>query len=353
MTRIHRQIIGWIVVVGLVGALVPVDNAVNYQRLVLGLNRPMPLTKIVEFDPTAVTGIVVGAILGGFREVAASMLWMKTDEMWHSGQGTGVRALNLMRTVTLLDPHWLEPWRITGWHLAYNLYVETKDPELRAKYLQMGAACLKEGISWNPDRYDLYFELGWTYFDKIKDYDEAAKWLGAAIQFEHPEYIERLIAHAYERIPDIPRALDWYDYCLKRNPEDHTAVGATLTIRERYLPAWRAMDEGRFDEAIKMVDEYLAIEPNNTIPLHMKALIFERAGRLEKALEIWELAGKTSALDEYARARAIEVSKKLGKPLPEQASHIFMQLEEQQRQKELMRHGGQMAVPTPQVPGAK
>jgi tetratricopeptide (TPR) repeat protein len=345
----YRKVIGWALVVVLVVALVPVDKSVNYERLVLGLNRPMPLTKIVEFDPTAVTGVVIGAILGGFREVAASMLWMKTDQMWHSGEGTGIKALNLMRTVTLLDPHWLEPWRITGWHLAYNLYVETKDPAQRAKFLNMGVDCLKEGISWNPDRYDLYFELGWTYFDKVKDYDEAAKWLGAAIQFDHPEYIERLIAHAYERIPDIPRALDWYDYCLKRNPADHTAVGATITIRERYLPAWRLMEQKKYDEAIREVDKYLAVEPNNTIPLHMKAFVFEKSGNLDKALEMWTLAGKVSAMDEYARTRAVDVANKLGKPLPGGASYIFEQQEQEKQRREQMQRGAgnTMAVPTP------
>ena len=30
------------------------------------------------------TGVIVGAMLG-FREVAASMLWMKTHSMWHTG----------------------------------------------------------------------------------------------------------------------------------------------------------------------------------------------------------------------------------------------------------------------------
>ena len=349
MTSINRQIIGWLTVVILVVALIPIDNSVTYERLVLGLNRPMPLTKIVEFDPTAVTGIIVGAVLGGFREVAASMLWMKTDQMWHSGEGTGVKALNLMRTVTLLDPHWLEPWRITGWHLAYNLYVETKDPAQRATYLRMGIDCLKEGISWNPDRYDLYFELGWTYFDKVKDYDEAAKWLGAAIQFEHPEYIERLIAHAYERIPDVPKALDWYDYCLKRNPDDHTAVGATETIRQRYLKAWRLTDEKHYDEAIKELDNYLSVEPKNTIALHMKAYIYEKSGDLNKALEVWQFAGANSAMDEYARTKALEVAGKLGKALPAGASYLFEQQELQRQQLEQQRRGGgdRMSVPTP------
>ncbi len=325
---------GWALVLLLVFALQPLSDSVNYDRLVLGLRSPTPMTKIIEFDPTAVTGVIAGAILGGFREVGASMLWMKTHEMWDKGEGASAEALNLMRTVTLLDPHWLEPWRITGWHLCYNLYVETEDPEMQAKYLKLGINALKEGISWNPDRYDLYFELGWTFFDKVRDYHQASKWLGAAIQFEHPEYIERLIAHGWERLPDMPRALDWYDYCIKRDPSDGTAAGATLTIRERYMYAWRLMEEKKFDEAEDEINANLAIMPTNLLALHTKAHILEEAGRLQQALDVWELAANTSALNHHARVKVAEVSRKLGKEAPEHASDIYLE-----------QHRSEVAVP--------
>lgn len=329
------KIIGWTLVVGFLVLLQPLNESVYYDRLVLGLRRPTPITKLVEFDPTAITGVIAGAILGGFRELAASMLWMKTHEMWDSGEGASLKALNLMRTVTLLDPHWLEPWRITGWHLCYNLYVETDDPAQRAEFLRLGVNALKEGISWNPDRYDLYFELGWTFFDKIKNYPEAAKWLGAAIQFEHPEYIERLIAHGWERLPDMPKALDWYDFCIKRDPADHTAHGATITIRERYLWAWRLTEMGRYDEALDEINKCLAVDPNRNLAIHMKGWIYEQAGRLKEALDTWSLAAKV-ALDFHAKAKVAELSRKLGLPAPAEASDIFM---ERQRKR------GEMAVP--------
>jgi len=265
------RIVGWLLAIAMLFAIHPLDQSLQYDRLVLGLRQPTPWFQIVarasggdtELAVTGVTGVIVGAALGGFREVAASMLWMKTHEYWHKGHGTQAKALWLMRLVTLLDPHWLEPWRITAWHLAYNLYVETDDPALQAKYLQMGVECLKEGISWNPDRYDLYLELGWTLFDKVKDYEEAPKWFRAAMRYPHPEYVDRLVGHAYERMPDIPRALDAYDYCMKRNPLDQTAVGATLTIRERYLPAWDLAEQGSYDEALDYVEEARRRMPQN------------------------------------------------------------------------------------------
>ena len=327
------QIIGWVVLVALVAGLQPLSQSVEYDRIVLGMKTPTPLTKMVDFDPTAVTGVIMGAALGGFQGIAASMLWMKMEELWDSGKGTWLACLNVMRTVTLLDPHWLEPWKILGWHLSYNMYVETKDPVRQADYLGKGLAALKEGLSWNPNTYEMYFELAWTYFDKVRDYEEATKWFAAAIEFPHPEFIERMIAHSYERLPDIDRALDWYDYCLKRNPSDETARGATTTIRLRYLPGWRLMQAGQYDEALKKIDQYLEVEPNDLIALHVKAHIYEVAGREREALDTWRLAGRLSQMDQQARRRANELAAKLGVPLTPREQQVPSFLLEQEEQR--------------------
>lgn len=334
MSETTKRIIAAVLLVGLFGGLQPLNESLSTERLIRGYARPTQVTRILQYDAPAMTGVIVGAMLGGFREVAASMLWMKTHSMWHKGEGTYWDALYLMRMTTLLDPHWLEPWRITAWHCAYNLYVETDDPAEQARMLQLGVDVLKEGISWNPDRFDLYFELGWTYFDKIRDYDEAARWLGAATKFEHPEYIERIIAHGYERLPDMPEALKWYDYCLKRRPSDGTAKGATMTIRERYLPAWRLMEQGRYDEATEAIDEYLTVAPTSTLALHVKAHILEQKGDLVRARETWRLAAEGSALNHHARYKVAELSERLGLPVPEHPTYLYKQ---QQREMAIQR----------------
>lgn len=339
--RREVQIIGWVMAIVLVLGIQPVSKKVEYNRIVLGMKTPTPLTKMVDFDPTAITGVIMGAALGGFQGIAASMMWMKMEELWDSGRGTWLACLNVMRTVTLLDPHWLEPWKILGWHLAYNLYVETKDPAQQAEYLRKGLDALKEGISWNPNTYELYFELAWTYFDRVRDYEQATKWFTAALQFPHPEFIERMIAHAYERMPDIDRALDWYDYCLKRNPTDGTALGATTTIRLRYLPAWRLMQAGKYDEALQKINDYLEVEPNGLIALHVKAHIYEVAGREREALDTWRLAARLSAMDHQARRKANELADKLGVELTpqERAPSYLLQQQQQAQRLQVPAHG--------------
>ncbi len=324
LSRSYKAVI-LVIVAALIAGSIPLDEDIRYRRLVLGMKQPMPLTKIVDFDPTALTGVMIGAVLGGFREVAAAMMWAKVHTFWHQGKGTWFECLYVMRTVTLLDPHWIEPWRVMSWHMAYNLYVETDDAEQRAILLDKAIDCLKEGISWNPEEVHLYMELAWTYFNKLDDYEKAAKWFRATMQMEHPAFIDRMIAHAYEQLPDIPKALDWYDYCLKRNPNDSIAKGAILTIRERYLPAWRLMEEGDYEGALAMIDQHLEADPRDSIGRHVRAHIYEEAGELENAFQAWQQIADDSPLDDLARRKAAELGTDLGKDVAPVATQILRQ----------------------------
>lgn len=176
-----------------------------------------------KIDATAVTIVVVAGLVGGLGGLAADILWMKSDEYWHSGKAD--RMIPVLRTVTLLDPHFLDAWRIAGWHWAYNLSVEAKEPNKNEKIemcFQNGIQFLKEGIGWNPEKFDLYFELGWTYFDKMGDYISSVEYFKQARTKKNsprnPDYIQRMIGHAHERIPDIPKALDAYAMVLGEEP---------------------------------------------------------------------------------------------------------------------------------------
>ena len=120
----------------------------------------------------------------------------------------------------------------------------------------------------------------------------------------------------------MPEALKWYDYCLKRRPSDGTAKGATMTIRERYLPAWRLMEQGRYDEATEAIDEYLTVAPTSTLALHVKAHILEQKGDLVRARETWRLAAEGSALNHHARYKVAELSERLGLPVPEHPTYL-------------------------------
>ena len=77
-----------------------------------------------------------------------------------------------------------------------------------------GISFLKKGIAYNPDRYDLYFELGWTYYHKGRDYPNAVRYLEKAIKFPHPEYVDDVLAHAYEKNGQIALAIKQWEKLL-------------------------------------------------------------------------------------------------------------------------------------------
>ncbi len=344
--RTHRIIGVLIVITGLVGAN-SLHERIRFQRMVRQYNPPAPIEKIMQFSPTAVTGVIAGAILGGFRGPAANLLWLKMESYWHSEKWHD--CLPVMRTVTWLDPHFVEAWRILGWHVMYNMTVETTDIDRQDMYLEAGVAYLKEGIAWNPHIYDLYWELGWSYFDKMDDFENAAKWLRAATEFEHPAYIERLIAHAYEKLPDIDKALDWYDYCLKRYPRDGTAIGATLTIRERYLASWRLLEQGDFHGAEAAVKHHLAMEPDDHIGRRLLATIYERMGDMQNALDQWDLLRATYALDSGAGRKVRQLKAELGieETLRERQERLKREQLQRLRERHLELHGAEHGLGAP------
>ena len=59
---------------------------------------------------------------------------------------------------------------------------------------------LKSGIILNSDTFRLYFQLAWTYYHRMQDYDNAIKYCNQAIALpDHIPFVERLIAYSYEK----------------------------------------------------------------------------------------------------------------------------------------------------------
>jgi tetratricopeptide (TPR) repeat protein len=145
-------------------------------------------------------------LAGGFRGLATDLLWIKADEYSHRGQW--YKLLPILKMVTFLQPNFVTAWSVGGWHIAFNLYFHSRTEEEKEKCLNEALRFLKEGIQSNPDRYELYFELGWTYFHKLKDYQNAIRYLKRAIRFPHPQFVEHLLAHAYENNGQYTEALE-------------------------------------------------------------------------------------------------------------------------------------------------
>jgi tetratricopeptide (TPR) repeat protein len=237
-------------------------------------------------------------VLGGFRGIAADLLWLNIEDFWHKGQH--YKMLPLFDSVSWLQPQYITVWAVGGWHMTYNIFANvdrTKELEKQVEeYLQnlsdekkkslkpllkifeevkalkenlqgydamgmsedkiplfiaqldkydtalaafqknqdmipvikivqsmaavpreqlfwydRGINFLKKGITYNPEKYDIYFELGWTYYHKGKDYANASRYLEKAAKFPHPDYVDSVLAHAYELNGEVDKALKQWE----------------------------------------------------------------------------------------------------------------------------------------------
>ncbi|MFA4015938.1 MAG: hypothetical protein RUDDFDWM_001039 [Candidatus Fervidibacterota bacterium] len=288
----------------------PLQSRIHRQRQTYKLLPPVDVLVLYQLMPAeAITITLIGTMLGGFRGVAAKMLWLKSDEYWHSGRWYSM--LPIMRTITWLDPNFIQAWDIAGWHVAYNLRAEAKTEEQQDEYVRKGCEILEEGIRWNPKSWQLLFQLGWTHYDKSGNLEEAIKWFKLARPLEDwkPGDLPRthhMIAHAYERLPDIPKALKTWKDDFKYPHFCGANKGAVETITERYVIPWKLMEQGQYEKAISLMDKLLEKPElrHSSIVRHVLAEIYRRMGDLETAQAIMEEWSKKNKLDAGARYKA-------------------------------------------------
>ncbi len=182
-------------------------------------------------------------ILGELRYTAAAILWMKTDYYQHEYEYQGLDFRNnepimpLIRLITILDPHFVQAYDYGAYHLSVNL----KKKQESIKFLQ-------EGITNNPDAFELNWEYGFLlYFDK--KYKEALPFLMKARTFrtqKTPVYDDWIkIVWIDSRISDILKKIgrskeaeiydiELNDYVKASNRNDVTATDYILA--HPYLP---------------------------------------------------------------------------------------------------------------------
>lgn len=146
------------------------------------------------------------ASMTGFKEVVAGALWVRADDFFHTGEYQAI--VPIVRMVTWLDPHNIDVFTTGAWHLDYNFTDEQNMSDKR--YIPASIGLLKEAIRNNPSIYDLYFELGWTHYNKkLMDYEQGLKYLQMACQRNdydpntgevkpRPAFVDNMLAHQYE-----------------------------------------------------------------------------------------------------------------------------------------------------------
>jgi hypothetical protein len=195
-----------------------------------------------EFDPAAAynegVNVSLANIFFGFRKVAANFMWLQVDKYWH--QGMEQRMIPLMKMCTWLDPTFVDAFQLGAWHLAYNMTAKLPDtPEPLKKwnekykarigekelYYYIAIDFLKDGIRKNPRNHKLYFDLGYSIYNlKMKDYDNAVKYLTEAVRYPHEIWVPRMLNISLEEAGRYEQALAGWETFLKRNPGHPTAI---------------------------------------------------------------------------------------------------------------------------------
>lgn len=320
LSRPVRVLLSFVVGVGLVGLLIPVagwGDQIQYWRVEQGLAQESVAQSIKDVPVEELTGIVFGALFAGFRSQAANFCWWKSQQYWEE-EGHWPRVLPMMKTACALDPYFPEFWEVTGWHEAYNLAAEYETRDLPiAKYVRMGIDTLTAGLKYNPDAVQLYEQLGWTQRDKFGNLEEALVCARQAALVHHVRaevtkqtaiIQPRFAAHQFEALSRPDDAILQYAELMLDEPWDSVGIGASLTIRDRYLEAYRMLKAGNPNRAEELIRLHLADDPTDTLGLHFLAVCREANNDKWGALAAWEAAASLWS-DAYAQRRYVEYLK--------------------------------------------
>jgi tetratricopeptide (TPR) repeat protein len=308
----------------LVAALTQVGrfgHQVQLWRVEAGVAQPSMATSIKDVPLEELTGIVLGALFAGFRSQAANFCWWKSQQYWEE-EGKWPRVLPMMKAACALDPYFPEFWEVTGWHEAYNLAAEYETRHLpQDEYIKMGLETLETGLRYNPKAIQLYEQVGWTYRDKLGDPATALKYsrqaatvyhVRAGITKQTPLIQPRFIAHMYEELGKPEDALLQYQEIMQDYPADSVGIGASLTIRDRYLQAFRAKQASEYDSAASLLQRHLEHDPGDKLALHMLAQTKEAEGDTYGALAAWEAAASVWK-DTYAQQNYVRMLREINR----------------------------------------
>ena len=118
--------------------------------------------------------------LGGFRGVAADLLWLRAGKLQEERKF--VELVQLSEWITALEPESDEIWSFHAWNLAYNVTVLLGRPDDRWRWVESAVSLLRDrGMAMNPGSPAVKRELAWLFLHKIgTDSDSAARFYRTA-----------------------------------------------------------------------------------------------------------------------------------------------------------------------------
>ena len=174
----------------------------------------------------------------GFRKMAANLLWLKVDTMWHRGEM--FRMLPSMTACVKLDPTFVDAYLVGAWQLAYNASVK-RDPtpweyrRYNARHKAWvgpkeqlyydGVGFLLDGVTKNRRNYKLHFDLGYAiYEEKLEDHPHAVVHLSEAVRLWHDIWVPRVLYRCMMYNEQYEEAKAGWERYIDRYPDSKSSV---------------------------------------------------------------------------------------------------------------------------------
>ncbi|MFQ5961856.1 MAG: hypothetical protein ACE5MG_10710 [Candidatus Methylomirabilales bacterium] len=149
----------------------------------------------------------------GFDHLAADLFWLRTIQYFgehYESDRRYPKLYPLVELVTSLDPQFVEAFSFGGLLLTL------------AKQYPEAIAIYEKGISHNPDRWELPYELGRVYYLDLHDHQKVLHWWELANRLPNrAPYIPRMVARLYARTGYRETAIEiWLEmYRTTDNPQ--------------------------------------------------------------------------------------------------------------------------------------
>ncbi len=159
-----RPFLPFLLAVALAAAAAPGLSALQGSLHAMQARHGLTETAPLENAPPAVAFTTVA--LGGFRGLAADVLWLRSSQLQDEGQY--FEMFQLASWIVKLQPRFTGATAYLAWNMAYNISVTFNTDEDRWRWVQRGLSLLRdEGLVYNPGDPLLYKELAWMYYNKI------------------------------------------------------------------------------------------------------------------------------------------------------------------------------------------
>ncbi len=163
------------------------------------------------------SGYLLKPMAVGHPLTLADFLWLRAIQYYGEHRMSDNRfpmAGHIFEVITELDPNFVEAYMFGGLVLA----AEGGD-------LDRGLVLLRQGIAWNPERWELPFWTGFVHYVSTRDHAQAARFFTRSSRLPGaPPYVKRFAAYTTTQVGDLAAALALWEDLLESS--DHPAMRA-------------------------------------------------------------------------------------------------------------------------------